>query len=70
MIKLVLACVMAMVFAPVSAFAYVGPGLGVGAIMSAIGVVVSIFAAVLGVLYYPIKRAIKNRKSGANSGRD
>lgn len=62
MSKLIAACVIALSFAPMSAHAYVGPGLGVGAILSAIGMVVSIFAAVLGILYYPIKRSIKKHK--------
>jgi len=43
-------------------YAYIGPGMGAGAI----GAIVGFFAAVLlglwGILYYPIKRALKNRK--------
>jgi|SaaInlStandDraft_6_1057023.scaffolds.fasta_scaffold922995_1 hypothetical protein len=43
--------------------AYIGPGMGVGAIVSAIGVVGAILLAILGIIYYPLKRFIRNRKN-------
>ena len=45
-----------------SAYAYIGPGMGGGAIAATIGIIIAIFATLLGVLYYPIKRFFKNRK--------
>ena len=36
--------------------------MGGGMIAATVGIVVAIFAALLGVLYYPIKRFLKNRK--------
>ena len=45
------------------AHAYVGPGLGAGAIGAVLGVVAAIFLAVFAVVYYPIKRAIKKKKA-------
>ena len=44
------------------AYTYIGPGMSGGVIATVLGVVIAIFAALLGVLYYPIKRFIKNRK--------
>ena len=45
-----------------SAHAYLGPGMGGGIITAIIGIVAAIFIALFGVLYYPIKRMIKNKK--------
>lgn len=42
--------------------AYVGPGLGAGAIGVVLGVLGSIFVAIFAVVYYPIKRKLKRRK--------
>lgn len=45
-------------------FAYIGPGLGAGAIAAAIGLIASFFLALFAVLFYPIKRLInKFRKT-------
>ena len=49
---------------PTTASAYIGPGLGEGAIAAALGVIGSIFLAIFAVLYYPIKRALKKRRDG------
>jgi membrane protein implicated in regulation of membrane protease activity len=43
--------------------AYIGPGLGAGVIATAIGFVGAILIGFFAVLYYPIKRIIKKRKS-------
>ena len=45
-----------------SAYAYIGPGMGSGMVAATIGILLAIFAALLGILYYPIKRFFKNRK--------
>lgn len=47
---------------PNIAMAYIGPGLGLGAITAVVGVIGGIFLAIFGVLYYPIKRMIRNRR--------
>ena len=44
------------------AFAYIGPGMGGGLIAGVLGVVGAILLALFGILYYPIKRMLKNRK--------
>ena len=46
-----------------AAHAYIGPGLGAGAIAMILGVIGSSLLALFVVLYYPIKRMMKKRKS-------
>ena len=43
--------------------AYVGPGMGGGIIAATIGVVFAIFLAIFGILWFPIKRFLKKRRS-------
>lgn len=43
--------------------AYIGPGMGGGAIVAVIGFFAAFFLAIFGIIYYPIKRAIKNKKN-------
>ena len=43
-------------------YAYLGPGMGGGLIVAIIGFFVAILLGLWGVLYYPIKRALKERK--------
>ena len=57
------------ILVPTPAYAYIGPGLGAGAIAVVLGVLGSILAAILGVVYYPIKRRMKARKKAAQSDR-
>lgn len=53
----------ALLVAPGLAQAYIGPGVGVGAIGAALGVVGAIFLAMFAVIYYPIKRLLKGMKA-------
>lgn len=46
-----------------AAEAYVGPGLGAGTIGVILGFLASIFLALFAILWYPIKRFLKKRKS-------
>lgn len=48
---------------PVSATAYVGPGLGAGALGAILGIIGSVILALFAVLYYPIKRLIKKKRT-------
>ena len=50
--------------------AYIGPGMGGGVIAAVIGFFAAIFLGLWGVLYYPIKRALKNRKDKKMSVKD
>ena len=45
-----------------SPFAYIGPGMAGGAIAAIFGIIAAFFLALWGILYYPIKRALKNKK--------
>ena len=45
-----------------SCFAYIGPGMGGGVIAAIFGIIAAFFLGLWGILYYPIKRALKRRK--------
>ena len=44
-------------------FAYLGPGIGVGMVAATLGIILAIFASIFGVLWFPIKRFLKKKKS-------
>ncbi len=44
-------------------YAYIGPGMGGGAIAAIVGFFGAILLGLWGILFYPIKRALKNRKN-------
>ena len=46
----------------IPAYAYLGPGMGGGVIAAVLGVIGAVLLALFGILYYPIKRMLKNRK--------
>jgi len=48
-----------------SAFAYMGPGAGLTAIGSLLAIVGVVFLAILGFLWYPIKRMFAGRSKAA-----
>ena len=43
-------------------FAYIGPGMGGGIIAAIFGIITAFFLGLWGILYYPIKRALKDKK--------
>ena len=49
------------------AHAYIGPGVGAGTIAVVLGVVASIFLAFVAIIWYPLKRLIKRRKTPAET---
>ena len=51
-------------------FAYIGPGMGGGVIAAIVGFFAAIFLGLWGILYYPIKRALKNRKDKKRSSNE
>jgi len=65
-----LAASLAAVFAPATAFAYVGPGAGITAIGSVLALVAGVVLAIVGFIWYPIKRFITRFKSGKAAGDD
>ncbi|MEO1249530.1 MAG: hypothetical protein AAFW76_06780 [Pseudomonadota bacterium] len=46
---------------PTAAHAYIGPGMGAGAIAAVLGVIGAVLLALFSVIYYPVKRAMKKR---------
>ena len=44
---------------PPLAFAYIGPGMGAGAIAAVLAILAGLLMLVVGVLWYPLKRLIK-----------
>ena len=51
-------------------YAYIGPGMGGGVIASIVGFFAAILLGLWGILYYPIKRALKRRKHKKMSLKD
>lgn len=48
----------------VNAQAYIGPGAGLGVLGAIFGTIMAVVLAVLGVVWYPIKRLLNRRKQG------
>tara|TARA_Y100000591_G_C21420401_1_gene491882 strand:- start:337 stop:546 length:210 start_codon:yes stop_codon:yes gene_type:complete len=48
---------------PSSVYAYIGPGMGGGIILATIGIVIALFAALFGIIWFPLKRLIKKIKA-------
>lgn len=48
--------------APALAHAYVGPGAGLSAIGSAIALILGLLVAILGFVWFPLKRLIKGKQ--------
>lgn len=57
-------------FISLPSYAYIGPGMGGGVVMAVIGFFAAIFLALWGILYYPIKRALKKNKDKKMSLKD
>ncbi|MDX2470461.1 MAG: hypothetical protein QNL04_07790 [SAR324 cluster bacterium] len=47
---------------PLSAQAYIGPGVGTGTIAVVFGIISSVFLAIFAIFWYPFKRLIKRLK--------
>ena len=54
------------IFLTTKTFAYVGPGLGGGIIAATLGIIIAILAAFFGIIWFPIKRFINNKKKKKN----
>lgn len=63
-----LSMALALLLLPNPALAYIGPGVGAGAIGAVLGVIGSIFLGLFAILWYPIKRMMKRRKKGNDEG--
>ena len=51
-------------------YAYIGPGMGGGFIAAIVGFFAAILLGLWGILYYPIKRALKKKKDKKMSLKD
>tara|TARA_B100000035_G_C20784994_1_gene458578 strand:- start:388 stop:600 length:213 start_codon:yes stop_codon:yes gene_type:complete len=45
-----------------TSYAYLGPGIGGGVIAATLGIIVAIFAALFGLIWFPLKKILKKRK--------
>lgn len=52
------------------AHAYIGPGVTTGVLGVLLGIISAFVLAVAGVIYYPIKRLLKRRKTSAPTSDD
>ena len=48
-----------LVLSSTAAFAYIGPGLGAGAVASVLGILFGPLLLVVGIVWYPMKRLIQ-----------
>ena len=60
MIKFIVFLLISLNISPV--FAYIGPGMGGGIIAAIFGIIAAFFLGLWGILYYPIKRFLKNKQ--------
>ena len=60
MIKFIVFLLISLNISPV--FAYIGPGMGGGIIAAIFGIIAAFFLGLCGILYYPIKRFLKNKQ--------
>jgi len=51
-----------------SSFAYIGPGLGLGIVVSILGLIFSIFLFIIALLWFPIKKLLKKNKNKKTKG--
>ena len=58
----------AILLLPATASAYVGPGAGLSAIGSMIALIGAIVLAIVGFVWYPVKRLIRSLRSGRKDG--
>lgn len=47
---------------PAVAFAYIGPGAGISAIGSALALIAAVLLAIVGFVWYPLKRLLRGRR--------
>ena len=70
MIKHIVSVITLTLLGTSSAFAYVGPGVGLGVIGTLFGIFAAVALALFGLFWYPIKRAFSKKSSPASEGQD
>ena len=61
MLKLIIISLL-LSFVSANSYAYLGPGFGGGAIAATLGIIIAICAGLFGLIWFPIKRALKKNK--------
>ena len=56
-----------MLLCPLAAYAYIGPGLGLGTIGVVLGILGAIILAFFAILWYPLKRLFQRKRSNEES---
>ncbi|PIP03098.1 MAG: hypothetical protein COX55_01715, partial [Zetaproteobacteria bacterium CG23_combo_of_CG06-09_8_20_14_all_54_7] len=56
----------AAIFYPLNAYAYIGPGLGIGTIGAVLGILGSLVLALIAIIWYPLKRLFKKKRNRNN----
>jgi len=49
-----------------NAYAYIGPGLGIGTIGAVLGILGSLVLALIAIIWYPLKRLFKKKRNRNN----
>ena len=57
-----------LLFTAATAYAYVGPGAGLGVIGAILGTLLAVIMAIAGVIWYPVKRLLKKINHAGNGG--
>lgn len=57
-----------MILLPRSAEAYIGPGAGISAIGTLVALMAAVALAVVGFIWYPLKRLVRRNRKGARAG--
>lgn len=55
---------------PSAAHAYIGPGAGISAIGSLLALIAAVLLAIVGFVWYPVKRIMKNRRKARTAAAD
>ena len=55
---------------PSAAYAYIGPGAGISAIGSLLALIAAVLLAIVGFVWYPVKRIMKNRRKARTEAAD
>ena len=59
-----------MLLCPLAAYAYIGPGLGLGTIGVVLGILGAIILDVFAILWYPLKRLFQRKRSNEESKKE
>ena len=55
---------------PLSAFAYIGPGAGISVLGGLLGILTTIVVAIGAILFWPVRKMLKRKKSAAAAETD